>query len=151
VTGAAAVVAASAEETRAVGRRLGAVARAGDVLLLEGRLGAGKTVLVQGLAEGLGCRGEVISPTFVLVRQYPGRLELVHADLYRVESRAEIEALGLPALSEVGVLAVEWADRAPWLADGASAVIDVAAGDGENDRVVTLRRGPGHLLAALQG
>jgi tRNA threonylcarbamoyladenosine biosynthesis protein TsaE len=150
VTGTA-VVAASAEETRAVGRRLGAAARAGDVLLLEGRLGAGKTVLVQGLAEGLGCHGEVISPTFVLVRHYPGRLELVHADLYRLESRAEIDALGLMELSAAGVLAVEWADRAPWLGDGSPALIEVAAGERETDRVVTLLRGPEHLHEALKG
>src|SRR3981081_3170896 len=89
------LTARSANETREAGRRLGTGVVAGDVLLLSGPLGAGKTVLVQGLAEGMASRAEVVSPTFVLVRQYQGRLELVHADLYRLDDRAEIEALGL--------------------------------------------------------
>src|SRR3984893_3970410 len=112
---ASAVTTRSPAETPAVGRRLGKVVVAGDVLLLEGPLGAGKTVLVQGLASGLGCAGEVASPTFVLVHQHQGRLELVHADLFRLEQRREVEALGLLELSADGVLALEWADRAPWL------------------------------------
>src|ERR1700682_1874711 len=102
------VTARSAAETRAAGRRLGEVGVAGDVLLLDGPLGAGKTVLVQGLASGLGYSGEVASPTFVLVRQHRGRLQLVHADLYRLEQRADVEALGLLELSADGVLALEW-------------------------------------------
>src|ERR1700730_9545049 len=126
-------VAAAAGACRAAGRRLGAAAEAGDVLLLEGPLGAGKTVLVQGLAEGLGCAAEVVSPTFVLVRQYRGRLELIHADLYRLDDRAEIDALGLLELSAEGVLALEWADRAPWLDVPGAAGLAITAGGGGDD------------------
>ena len=130
-----------------MGRALGAVARPGDVVLLEGALGAGKTVLAQGLAEGLGVTADVGSPTFVLVRQYPGRIEMVHADLYRLESRAEIEALGLLELSAEGLLVVEWADRAPWLAPGGARIqLRGAAGEG---REVLLWGGAPHLRAAL--
>ena len=111
-------------------------------------LGSGKTVLVQGLAAGLGAPDVPTSPTFVLIRHYPGRLELVHADLYRVESRAEVEALGLLELAADGVLAVEWAERAPWLEPGAARV-GLEAGASEDDRVVTMTGGGPHLEAAF--
>ena len=145
------VVSGSADDTRGTGRRLGMAAAAGDVLLLDGPLGAGKTVLVQGLAEGLGSKAEVISPTFVLVRQYRGRLELVHADLYRLDDRVEIEALGLLELSADGVLALEWADRAPWLEVPQAARLSIAAGAGEFGRELCLDGGPSRLHAALAG
>ncbi|MGB2940898.1 MAG: tRNA (adenosine(37)-N6)-threonylcarbamoyltransferase complex ATPase subunit type 1 TsaE, partial [Candidatus Dormiibacterota bacterium] len=90
----------SPTETLILGEALGRSARPGDVILLAGPLGAGKTVLVQGIAAGLGSVATVGSPTFVLVRQYNGRLPLVHADLYRLEGRKEIDGLGLLELSE---------------------------------------------------
>jgi tRNA threonylcarbamoyladenosine biosynthesis protein TsaE len=145
------VVTGSADETRAAGRRLGMVAAPGDVLLLEGPLGAGKTVLIQGLAEGLGSQADVASPTFVLVRQYGGRVDLVHADLYRLEDRAEIDALGLLELSAEGVLVVEWADRAPWLEVEQAARLSIAAGEGEHSRRLRLEGGPDRLHSALAG
>jgi tRNA threonylcarbamoyladenosine biosynthesis protein TsaE len=145
------VVSRSVDDTRATGRRLGIAAAAGDVVLLEGPLGAGKTVLVQGLAEGLGSKAEVVSPTFVLVRQYRGRLELVHADLYRLDDRPEIEALGLLELSAEGVLALEWADRAPWLEAPQSARLSITAAAGEFARELCLEGGPVRLHAALAG
>jgi len=119
------------------------------VLLLSGALGSGKTVLVQGLATGLGSAAEVLSPTFVLVRQYPGRLELVHADLYRLDSRREVEALGLLELSAAGVLAVEWADRAPWLVTEAMSSLRLGPGEDEGSRELRLEGGPQRLHAAL--
>lgn len=143
------VMAGSAEETREAGRRLGTAAVAGDVLLLDGPLGAGKTVLVQGLAEGLDSEAEVVSPTFVLVRQYLGRLELVHADVYRLDDRAEIEALGLLELAADGVLALEWADRAPWLDAPGLARLSIAPGAGEQERRLRLEGGPDRLHAAF--
>ncbi len=118
---------------------------------MEGPLGAGKTVLVGGLAAGLGWYGEVGSPTFVLVRQYPGRLELVHADLYRVEGRAEIDDLGLLDLSARGVLAVEWADQAPWLLMEGAARISLLPGDTEDERVLSMVGGERRLHDALAG
>ena len=101
------------EETREFGRHLGLLASPGDVYLLVGPLGAGKTCLVQGLASGLGIEGYVPSPSFVLVRELKGHLPLYHIDLYRLENPLEIENLGLDEyFYGQGVSAVEWADRA---------------------------------------
>jgi tRNA threonylcarbamoyladenosine biosynthesis protein TsaE len=119
------------------------------VILLRGGLGAGKTVLVKGLAEGLGAGGEVVSPTFVLVRHHRGRLELVHADLYRLDARREIEALGVLELAPDGVLALEWAERAPWLEAPGALEIVFNAGAGPQERDLDIVRGPGHLLAVI--
>lgn len=103
----------SEDETAALARDLAATLRAGDVLLLSGNLGAGKTAFVRGLAEGLDIDPrEVSSPTFTLVHEYRGgRLTLYHVDLYRLE-RAATEDLGLEELgARDGVLAIEWPDR----------------------------------------
>ncbi len=102
------------EQTRDVGRLIGKSARAGDVFLLTGPLGAGKTCLTQGIAEGLGVQGYVRSPTFVLTTQYEGRLRLYHLDLYRIDAPLEAWDLGLDEqLFGEGVCVVEWADRTP--------------------------------------
>jgi tRNA threonylcarbamoyladenosine biosynthesis protein TsaE len=103
----------SEEETAVVARTLAADLAAGDILLLSGNLGAGKTAFVRGLAEGLGIDpGEVSSPTFTLVHEYRGgRLTLYHVDLYRLD-RAATEDLGLEELGvKDGILAIEWPDR----------------------------------------
>ena len=83
------VTCTSAQETHALGARLGRSARPGEVFALSGELGAGKTCFIQGLAEGLGIEGQVQSPTFVLVAEHRGRLPLYHVDLYRTASLAE--------------------------------------------------------------
>ena len=105
------LITASAGETEAAGERLGRFLAVGDLLLLAGPLGAGKTTFVRGLARGLGVRAEVMSPTFQLVRVYPGPIQLAHADLYRLEVSAELADLGLDELLDEGVVAVEWGDR----------------------------------------
>ena len=105
------VVTASAEETEAVAARLAGRLKQGDLLLLVGELGAGKTTFVRGLARGMGVRGDVMSPTFQLVRLYPGDRPLAHVDLYRVERAAELEELGLVDLLDECVVVVEWGDR----------------------------------------
>ena len=105
----------SEEETTAVGRELAARLAPGSIVLLSGDLGAGKTALVRGLAEGLGIDpAEVSSPTFTLVQQYDGgRLPLYHVDLYRLRS-TEVDDLGLDDMTlEGGVTAIEWPDRLP--------------------------------------
>jgi tRNA threonylcarbamoyladenosine biosynthesis protein TsaE len=103
----------SAEETRNFGAELASGLKAGDVLLLKGDLGAGKTCLVTGLAQGLGSSFEVSSPTFTLINEYKGgRLPLYHIDLYRLEEKAQIEGLGLDEYFDGdGVCAVEWPER----------------------------------------
>ena len=101
------------EETQRLGRALGERAQPGDLVLLVGELGAGKTCLTQGIAWGLGVQEYARSPTFVLVAQYQGRLPVNHVDLYRVDSVEEALDLGLDDyLQSGGVTVVEWADRA---------------------------------------
>lgn len=99
----------SEEDTRVAGRRLAALIRSGDVVVLAGTLGSGKTLFTSGLAEGLGITRRVTSPTFVLVRRYDdGFLPLVHADAYRLSSRSEFADLDLLEEARDSVLVVEW-------------------------------------------
>ena len=114
----------SEDETADVARELAAALRAGDVILLSGNLGAGKTAFVRGLASGLGIDPEdVSSPTFTLVHEYRGgRLTLYHADLYRLE-RIATEEIGLEEMGVAdGVLAIEWPDRLAHAMPGAREV-----------------------------
>jgi tRNA threonylcarbamoyladenosine biosynthesis protein TsaE len=110
----------SEAETAAAARELARSLDADAVVLLAGDLGAGKTVFVKGLAEGLGASpDEVTSPTFTLVQEYRGgRLLLVHVDLYRLQA-VEVDDLGLDEIARGGVLAIEWPDRLPRSIDGA--------------------------------
>lgn len=144
------------EGTRALAGALAGQSRPGDLVLLVGGLGAGKTVFAQGFARGLGVDGPVTSPTFTLVRQYacaaaaPVR-QLVHADLFRLDHLAEVTDLALPELIEGQAVAlVEWGDvGAPVLGDSALEVALRAEagpgrGDGAEPRTVELSaRGPG--------
>jgi tRNA threonylcarbamoyladenosine biosynthesis protein TsaE len=109
----------SEEETEALAARLGVALTGGEVVLLSGDLGAGKTTFVRGLARGMGIDPEeVASPTFVLLTSYAGPLTLHHADLYRLEGGGDERELGLEELpGPRAVLAVEWAERLgaePW-------------------------------------
>lgn len=107
-------IAPTLADTHELGRRLGAVATAGDCVALIGDLGAGKTSFVQGVAAGLEIPADVrvTSPTFTLVNIYRGgRVELVHCDLYRIERAAELVELGLDEVIGEAVVCVEWADR----------------------------------------
>jgi tRNA threonylcarbamoyladenosine biosynthesis protein TsaE len=104
----------SEAETRALGAQLGAAAEPGDVLILQGGFGAGKTTLVQGIAQGLGVEGPVTSPSFVIANEYAGRIPIYHLDLYRVEV---MDPTTLEAISEYfgadGLCAVEWPASLP--------------------------------------
>jgi tRNA threonylcarbamoyladenosine biosynthesis protein TsaE len=101
----------SADDTRELGAALASVVTSGDVVLLAGDLGAGKTTLTQGLARGLGVEERVTSPTFILMRPYEGRVPLVHVDAYRLEHLQEVIDLGLAEMLDDGALAViEWGD-----------------------------------------
>jgi tRNA threonylcarbamoyladenosine biosynthesis protein TsaE len=105
------VVCATTADTRALGRRLAGLLRSGDIVLLSGDLGAGKTVFAGGIGEGLGLDQPVVSPTFVIVRRYDGLMPMVHVDLYRVGSLAEIDDLDVDRETD-GVLVVEWGQAA---------------------------------------
>jgi tRNA threonylcarbamoyladenosine biosynthesis protein TsaE len=104
-------------QTRAVGRALGEILRGGEVVELCGPLGAGKTQLAKGLARGLGVPPDepIVSPSFVLVREYAGRLTFYHCDAYRLHTIEELLALGLDEMLDQrdAVVAIEWADRFP--------------------------------------
>jgi tRNA threonylcarbamoyladenosine biosynthesis protein TsaE len=101
----------SPAETEAFGERFGKRLRVGDMVLLTGELGAGKTTFVRGVARGTESAAPVASPTFQLVRVYPGRVQLAHIDLYRIETPSELGDLGLDELLEQGAVVVEWGDR----------------------------------------
>jgi tRNA threonylcarbamoyladenosine biosynthesis protein TsaE len=120
------LTATTADQTHALGVRLAAVLEAGDLLVLSGELGAGKTTFTQGLGEGLGVRSGIISPTFVLVRIHPnlpdgprpGGPDLVHVDAYRLGSAAEIDDIDLENTMDSSVTVVEWGhDRVEHLSD----------------------------------
>lgn len=103
----------SPEETRRLGAQLGAVVTAGDVILLNGTLGAGKTHFTQGIAQGLGITGAVRSPTFTLINEHDeGRVPLYHIDLYRTEGNADLVTIGLEDYFEGdGVVVIEWSAK----------------------------------------
>jgi tRNA threonylcarbamoyladenosine biosynthesis protein TsaE len=101
----------SPAETEAAGEAFGRDLEPGDLLLLAGDLGAGKTTFVRGVARGAGSFAHVASPTFQLVRVYKGRIQLAHVDLYRIEASGELGDLGLDELLDQGAVLVEWGDR----------------------------------------
>lgn len=119
---------------------LGERLRPRDVVLLVGDLGAGKTTFVRGVAQGTGSKSDVASPTFQLVRIYPGRVQLAHVDLYRVESSAEIRELGLDELADHGAVVVEWGDR---LEVEGAAVIEIEHLGGDR-RLIRTKNDLGH-------
>jgi len=106
------IVTTSAEETVDLGERLGKMLGPGDVIALFGDLGAGKTTLTKGIAVGMGLEADIHSPTFTLIHEHPGRVQLYHVDLYRLSHEEEIETLGLEEyIYSDGVTVIEWADR----------------------------------------
>jgi tRNA threonylcarbamoyladenosine biosynthesis protein TsaE len=107
------IISTSAESTTRIGFVIGQSAQSGDVFLLTGELGAGKTCLTQGIAEGVGISGHTRSPTFVLMTQYEGNVTIYHADLYRINDPSEAWDIGLiEQLTGDGICIVEWADKA---------------------------------------
>ena len=134
----------SESETSDAGRQLARTLGPGSVVLLIGDLGAGKTALVRGLAEGLGVAPEeVSSPTFTLMQEYRGgRVALIHVDLYRLNDPREIDELGLEELGLESVMAIEWAEKLPRsIADAIE--VRIEHGDGD-DRRLTITPSP-HL------
>ena len=129
-------------ETRLLGARLGSVAAAGDVLLLAGVFGAGKTTLVQGFAAGLGVDDQVTSPSFVIANEYAGRLPLYHVDLYRLD---QMDQASLEALDEYfggdGVCIVEWPAPLPSDLTRGAARIELTVA-GEHTRRLAMTDGP---------
>lgn len=136
-------VAATAEvgATRALGAALAELARPGDLVLLAGDLGAGKTAFAQGFARGLGIDGPVTSPTFTLAREYEGgRLRLHHLDVYRLEQLEEVLDVNLPELlDDDAVVLVEWGDAILPAVPADFLEIRITLGEGDDDRTFELR------------
>jgi tRNA threonylcarbamoyladenosine biosynthesis protein TsaE len=142
------VVSRSAQETQALGERLGRRLGPGDVVACIGPLGAGKTCFLQGLARGLGVTTDVTSPTFVLVNQYRGRLPVYHVDAYRTGSLTELVDLGLEEmLHGQGVTVVEWADKLLPLLPPRTVTVTIA-GLGDEQRQIDLA-GPAEILRGV--
>ncbi len=150
------------DDTRALGAALGRVLRAGDLVVLTGTLGAGKTTLTQGLGEALGVRGAVTSPTFVIARVHPSTVAgppLVHVDAYRLGGALELDDLDLDASVEESVTVVEWGHGLVegLAADRLEVVLDVDVDSEERTATVTGLGGrwaeasAADLLAALGG
>ncbi len=128
------------DDTSAAGEQFAARLQGGDVVLLHGDLGAGKTAFVRGVARGLGAPGDdVSSPTFTIIQEYRGRVTLHHVDLYRL-APAEVDDLGLDELVESGgVVAIEWAER--WIDAPEGAWVIRIALEGEADRRIVIEPG----------
>lgn len=140
----------TAAELQAMAERLGRLMQPGDVLALTGPLGAGKTTFVQGVARGLGVAPDrhVASPTFALVNEHPGRVPLVHADLYRVADARELEELGLTDAFDRAAVAIEWLDRFPDAAPAERLEIAIAIA-ADDSRSVTFRAQGARAAAVL--
>ena len=141
-----------AAATQDVAARLARVLQPGDVILLEGDLGAGKTTFTQGMARALGVAGAVTSPTFVLMNIYPTEpgFDLVHVDVYRLDRLSEVVDLALPEMLEDGsVVVVEWGERAAAALPGPHLRVSIAAGD-DGERTVTLEPCGGTWPARLE-
>ena len=132
----------SAEQTRKIGMKLGKLAASGDVIFLVGSLGAGKTCLTQGIARGLGIHEYTASPSFVLVREYQGKLPLYHIDLYRLDRIEEVTQLGLDDyLYGNGVCVVEWADKGLSVLPGEHLLIEIQFISSTKRKLILVPRG----------
>ena len=130
----------SVDETRAVGAAIAGLARPGDVIVLAGDLGAGKTALVQGFGAALGVTDRITSPTFTLVHVYEGRLPIHHLDVYRLDQIQEALDLGLPEmLDDGGVVLVEWGDAILPVLPHDLLELRLTLGAGDDDRTIAAR------------
>lgn len=135
----------STQETEQFGEEVAKSLRGGDVLAFTGSLGMGKTAFTRGLARGLGCRGRVTSPTFTIVNEYDGKTPLFHFDMYRLGSSDELFDIGWDDyLARNGVCAVEWSEQAAGALPEDAILVDIARGEGENDRIITITGGETH-------
>jgi tRNA threonylcarbamoyladenosine biosynthesis protein TsaE len=138
----------SADETQALARGIGALLRAGDVVVLEGELGTGKTVFAKGIAVALGITEPVVSPTFTVVREYDAPLPLVHVDVYRLDHLQELHDLGFDDLvGSDAVTVVEWGDHVSALLPADRLDIRLEAGDADDDREVAIECSGGSWTA----
>jgi tRNA threonylcarbamoyladenosine biosynthesis protein TsaE len=130
----------SADDTRELAGQVASLAKPGDVVLLAGELGSGKTAFAQGFGRALGVDEPIVSPTFTLVRTYPGRLSLVHVDVYRLDHLQEVVDLGLPEmLDDGGVALIEWGDMAAPALPADFLEVRFDYGEADDDRYLGFR------------
>ena len=128
----------SAADTRDFGAALGVMLERGDVVVLAGDLGTGKTTFAQGLAQGLDIHEPVTSPSFTIVQQYDGRVPVAHVDVYRLVRFQELHDLGLEELLDEGVTLVEWGDVVTPVLPGNRVMVRLTLGDDDNDRIIDI-------------
>jgi tRNA threonylcarbamoyl adenosine modification protein YjeE len=138
----------SPRRTNLIGRAIGQALRRGDTVLLKGELGAGKTHLARGIAEGAECTVPARSPTFVLVNEYPGRLKVSHCDLYRTGGLDEVEELALEERLQSGALVVEWPERAAQLMPEDALLVEIEV-DAESELRTMILTAGGQRAAGL--
>jgi tRNA threonylcarbamoyladenosine biosynthesis protein TsaE len=140
----------SVDETRGLAAALADLARPGDLVLLAGDLGAGKTAFAQGFGRGLGVTDTITSPTFTLAQEYEGRLRMHHLDVYRLDQLAEVAGLGLAELlDDGGVVLIEWGDAIQPALPNDFLEVRLTFGHGDDDRRVALRpTGPSWAMRA---
>lgn len=126
----------SERRTELIGRAIGEALRVGDVVLLSGELGAGKTRMTSGIAEGTGSATSARSPTFVIVNEYRGRIRLSHCDLYRVGGVDEVEELALEERLTDGALVIEWPERGLSALPGDALVVQIAVDPETEERTI---------------
>ena len=137
------LVTRAADETRSVAAALAELLAPGDVVNLTGELGAGKTAFVQGAAKALGVDSPVVSPTFVLVREYRGQMPIYHVDVYRLDRLQEVFDLGFEDLLDpAGVVFVEWGDAVESLLPDSHLRIELETQEGDTRRLRVSARGP---------
>ena len=130
----------SVDDTRALAAEVAALARPGDLVLLAGDLGTGKTAFVQGFARGLGVEEPVTSPAFVLVRSYEGRIPMVHLDVYRLDHLQELVDLGIAEMLDGDVVTlIEWGDVVAPALPADFLEVRLEPGDTDDDRVLAIR------------
>jgi tRNA threonylcarbamoyladenosine biosynthesis protein TsaE len=134
------ILTSSVDQTKALARALAELVRPGDLIVLSGDLGAGKTSCTQGFAVGLGVQERVISPTFILARSYQGRLELNHLDVYRISDLEATRDLALPELLDSGgVTLIEWGDTIYPMLPADLLEVRLSFGEADDDRTVEIR------------
>jgi len=144
----------SAEETIEVGRKIGAQLKGGEVIGICGVLGSGKTHLIKGIAAGAGAEEvrEVTSPTFVIVNEYKGRLDVYHVDAYRLNSVSEFEMIGFDDYCyRQSVVVIEWADKIEQALAGVDYVRIELAHSGETQRAIHIKNAPGYIKIVNSG
>ena len=138
MTGVERALTRSTDETLELAGSVGELLRAGDVVSLVGDLGAGKTVFARGVARALGVTEPVVSPSFTIVREYDGRMPLVHVDVYRIDTVQELYDLGFEEIFDGRVTLVEWGNVVEPALPGDRVVVDLAPGAEDSERIITI-------------